>query len=209
MSASLHLPVIVAVAFVAAGSPGPATLAIADNAMRSGRRFGLAVASGIMTVSLMWSTAAAFGLGALMLANAWAFEAARYLGASYLLYLAVISARAAMSDADPAPARGTETAPSLARAYRKGLAVHLTNPKPMLFFGSLYSIGVPAGATPVDLLTVILSVGAASGLVFHGYALAFSSAPMVRLYMRLRRWFQAVFALAFAAAGVKILTSRI
>lgn len=209
MSSALHLPMIAAVALIATGSPGPATLAIADNAMRSGRRFGLAVASGIMTVSLMWSTAAAFGLGALMLANAWALELARYLGAAYLIYLAVMSARAALSASEPAPSGAAADTASLRRAYRKGLAVHLTNPKPVLFFGSLYSIGMPAGATPLDLVSVILTVGVVSGLVFHGYAVVFSSAPTVRAYKRLRRWFQAVFALAFAAAGVKILTARI
>ena len=81
----INLPMILFAAFLAAGSPGPATLAIAGTSMSSGRRAGLALASGVTTGSFIWSVSAAFGLGALMAANAWVFEVIRYLGAGYLL----------------------------------------------------------------------------------------------------------------------------
>lgn len=208
MSASINLPLILAAALVAAGSPGPATLAIANASMAHGRRAGLALASGVTTGSLCWSVVAAFGLGAVMLAHAWLFEAARYLGAGYLIFLACKSARQALrphQDAVP----GTLDAPTGSRAFRRGLALHLTNPKAILFFGSLYSIGVPKGASAGDLLWIILAVGVQGAVIFHGYALLFSNRHMVNCYLRLRRLFEAVFAAAFAAAGVKILTSRI
>ena len=48
-----------------------------------------------------------------------------------------------------------------------------------------------------------------SALVFHGYALLFSSRPLAAGYMRLRRWFEATFALAFGYAGFRILTARL
>src|SRR3546814_17381062 len=70
--------------------------------MASGRRYGLALAAGVMTGSLTWSIAAAAGLSAIMLANAWAFEALRYAGAAYLLFLAFKSARAALTAGAPA-----------------------------------------------------------------------------------------------------------
>ena len=98
---------------------------------------------------------------------------------------------------------------SLNSLYTKGLTLHLTNPKAVLFFGSLYAIGIPATATPSDLVTVILAVGALSFTVFHGYALIFSTPVMTRLYVRMRRWFEAAFAVGFGIAGFKILTSRL
>ena len=97
MMAEINLPLILVAAFIAVASPGPATLVIANTSMNSGRRYGLALASGITTGSLVWSISAAFGLGALMLANAWAFEIVRYFGACYLLYLAYKSVRSALS----------------------------------------------------------------------------------------------------------------
>lgn len=207
----INLPLILAAALLATGSPGPATLNIAGTAMVSGRGYALAMASGVSTGSLMWSTAAAFGLGAVMLANVWVFELLRYFGAGYLIFLAIKSAKSALRPGEVAPKNASRGASfsTARRAYAGGLALHLTNPKAILFFGSLYAVGVPAHASPLTLLMVIGAIAIQSTLVFHGYALLFSSAPAVRIYLRLRRWFEGVFALAFGYAGFKILTARL
>ncbi|MGM0560111.1 MAG: LysE family translocator [Pseudomonadota bacterium] len=207
MYESIQLTLILGAALIASLSPGPATLAIASTSMTSGRRFGLALASGVMTGSLLWSTSAAFGLGAILLTHAWALEILRYVGAGYLVYLAVVAGRKAISGREPQTKALPST--SLRRAYGKGLAIHLTNPKAALFFGSLYSIAIPPGATLQGLLLVIAAIGLQSFLVFHGYALLFSIPPVVRGYLRLRRWFEAFFALAFASAGIKVLLTRV
>ncbi len=206
MGSELNLPLILMAALMTSASPGPATLAIAGTSMESGRKHGLALAAGIMTGSLIWSTAAALGFGALMQANAWAFEIVRYFGAAYLLYLAFRSARSAIRAGDPHTSVVTGT---FGKIYAKGLALHLTNPKAILFFGSLYAIGLPPDATPAQLVTVIAAIGLQSFLIFHGYALLFSSRRMTRIYAHLRRWFDSVFALAFGYAGIKVLTARL
>lgn len=207
MLQGVDLPLILGAAFIATVSPGPATLALAGTSMAGGRAAGLSLAAGIMTGSLIWSCVAALGLGAVMLANAWMLEVLRYAGAAYLLFLAVKSARAALGGGALATRAIRE--PSRVALYGRGLLLHLTNPKAILFFGALYAVGVPAGAPPATLLAIILAVGLQSFVIFHGYALLFSSARVAGLYLRLRRWFEGAFALAFAAAGLKILTARL
>ena len=128
----VNLPVILFAAFLAAGSPGPATLAIAGTSMSSGRKTGLALASGVTTGSFIWSVSAAFGLGAVMAANAWVFEVIRYFGAGYLMWLAIKAARSAWAGNRLATKPLPPTTPR--RAYTKGLALHLTNPKAVLLF---------------------------------------------------------------------------
>jgi threonine/homoserine/homoserine lactone efflux protein len=203
----INLPVILFAAFIASGSPGPATLAIAGTSMSSGRRAGLALASGVTTGSFTWSVSAAFGLGAVMAANAWMFQVARYVGAGYLMWLAVKAARSAWYgnklSATPLPPITPR------RAYAKGLALHLTNPKAVLFFGALYAIGIPTGTPPAELVTVILAVGIQSLIMFHLYAVMFSSAPMAAAYARAKRWFEGFFALAFGAIAIKVLTTKV
>lgn len=201
-----HLALILFAAFVAIASPGPSTLAIAGTSMASGRRCGLAVAAGVTTGSLAWSTVAALGLGAVMAAHVWMFETVRILGAAYLFYLAVRSARSAFSRM-PAPVRG-ETVGSVRAAFVRGLGLHLTNPKPILFFASLYSVGVPPGAHVSALALVIAAVWLVAVTVNVGYALMFSVPRMAAGYARLRGWFEAAFALAFGAASLRILTAR-
>lgn len=207
MVGHVHVTLIMIAAFIAVASPGPAVLAIAGTSMRAGRRTGLVFASGVTTGSLAWSIGAAAGLSAVMLANAWLIEAVRYCGAAYLLFLAFKSARAAMKPGYVEP-QGLVFA-SARRAYARGLALHLTNPKAILFFGSLYSFGVPGDATLFDLAMIVVLVGVQSAIVLHGYAVLFSNPVVVRGYLKLRRWFDGVFALAFGYAGVKILTAKL
>jgi threonine/homoserine/homoserine lactone efflux protein len=207
MHDGINLPLILVAGLIAGGSPGPSTLAIAGTSMAQGRRFGLALAAGVTTGSMIWSCAAAFGLATVMMANAWIFEGLRYAGAGYLLYLAWKSARSAARR--HAIAASSVAYASGRQAYLKGLALHLTNPKAILFFGSLYAIGIPAHQPPGALVVVVLALGLQSLVVFHGYALIFSSAPMARGYMRLRRGFETVLAFAFGVAGLKVLFSRL
>jgi threonine efflux protein len=206
MLLDINLPLILIAALVAGASPGPATLAIAGTSMASDRASGLSLALGITTGSLMWSISAALGLGAIMLANAWIFEVIRYFGAAYLMYLAYKSARSAISSKEINVKSMTGNKRTL---FTKGLLLHVTNPKAILFFGSLYSLGVPAGSSIQDLVIVISAVGIQSFIIFHGYAILFSSKAMTRFYLRLRRWFEGAFAVGFGAASFKILTARI
>ena len=194
-------------AVLTAGSPGPATLAIAGTSMGSGRKAGLAVASGIITGSLIWSVSAAAGLSAIMATNVWLFEVMRYCGAAYLMYFAFRAARSALS----AHAMQTRDAGEggFKRAYMRGLGLHLTNPKAVFFFASLYSVGVPADATLTDIVLVIVMVAAISVTLFIGNAMLFSSQVMVAAYAKLRRWIEAVIAMAFGYAGIRVLTSSV
>lgn len=206
MSDAMNLPLILAAAFIATASPGPATLAIAGTSMAGGARAGLAFAAGVTTGSWTWSIAAAAGLSAVMLAHAWAFEILRYAGAAYLLYLAMRAARAA---ARPGPASARPPAPGPAHGfYAKGLALHLTNPKAVLFFGALFALAVPPGAPLETLALVIGAVGLQSLLVFHTLALLFASPPLRAGYAKLRRPIEGLFALAFGAAALKLLATR-
>jgi threonine/homoserine/homoserine lactone efflux protein len=204
---AVNLPIILSAAFIATASPGPATLGIASMSMGAGRRRGVAMALGVVTGSLTWSAAAALGLGAIMLANAWILEAIRYVGAGYLLYLAIKSAWSAFHP--QALALGATGVVTPGEAYRKGLLLHLTNPKAILFFGALYSVGVPPDAPSATLFVVILAVGLQSALIFLTYALIFSSGTVARGFARVRRVFDGLLAVAFGYASFKVLTAHL
>ena len=202
----INFPLILTAAFMATASPGPSTLAIAGTAMAQGRTQALALVSGIICGSWSWSTAAALGLGAVMQANAWTFELLRFFGAGYLLYLAYKSARGALSSGQ-AKLRSV-SAGSYRAAYGKGLAMHLTNPKAILFFGALFSVGVPVTASPLEIASVVVAVGLQSICIFTAYALLFSNVRIVGVYLRLRRWFEGAFAMAFGLAGLTLLAKN-
>ncbi|MDK9695916.1 MAG: LysE family translocator [Siculibacillus sp.] len=203
----IDLPLILAAAFVGAASPGPTTLALVGTALDQGRTKALALASGVTCGSLTWSLAAALGLGAVMLANAWVFEVIRVAGAGYLAWLAFRSARAAIRPG-AATARSLGSGSRLA-TFLQGYALHITNPKAILFLGSLYALGVPADAGPSQLALVVAAVGLQSLAIFHGYALIFSHRRAATSFLAARRWLDGVFALAFGWASIKVLTAKL
>ena len=192
---------------LAGGSPGPATMGIAGTAMSSGRQSGLAFAVGILAGSASWGIAAALGLSAIMLANAWLFEVIRYIGAAYLGWLAIKAFRRALQPG--AAAMGTPFSGGFRTLFAKGAAIHITNPKAILSWGSIYAIVAPATATPATLFGYFGLLYAGSILVFIGYAFLFSSERMVRAYAKARRWFDFTFAGFFGFASFKILTARL
>lgn len=192
---------------VAGGSPGPATLSIAGTSMESGRRSGLMMSLGILVGSASWGLAAAFGMSAIMLANAWVFETLRYVAAAYLLFLAFKSLRSALTPQTELHQKAFSG--SLKQIFVRGMLIHLTNPKAILSWGAVYAIAVSPSAKTADLLWMFGFLFSGSILIFIGYALLFSTEWVVAGYQRMRKGFELGFAALFGFASLKILTTRL
>ncbi|MEK9211579.1 LysE family translocator [Sphingomonas sp. 2378] len=199
---------LVYVAYViAAGSPGPSTMAIMSVAMGQGRRAALALAAGVITMSFVWGLIAATGLSALLARYAQALVILKIAGGLYLLWLAFKSARSALRSDDAAVSAPRER-PSAKALYRRGVLMHLGNPKSVLSWLAIMTLGVGAHASMGRVATAFLGCVALGVVLFGGYALLFSTAPMVRGYARARRWIEGTLAVVFAGAGLKLLTVR-
>lgn len=193
---------------LATASPGPSNMAIMGTAMERGRRPAFALVAGIVTGSMTWAVLAATGLSAILATYANAMTIIRIVGGLYLLFLAYKSAKSAMS----ATIRRTDAADTKAKGYgtlyRNGLFLHLSNPKAIFTWISIMSLGVQPGM-PVDTLPIMLGGSVVlSVTIFGGYALLFSSPPMVAIYRRTRRWFEGAMAAFFAYAGLRLLLAR-
>lgn len=191
---------------IGGGSPGPATLALASTGMARGRKAALALSGGILVASAAWAIAAAAGFSAAMVANAWLADALRYVGAAYILWLALKSLRSAMKPGEPKLAAAMPADPR--RAFVGGVMLHITNPKAILSWGAVYAIAVPPGSGIEALVAVGLFLFSGSILIFVGYAFLFSTEAAMRRYAAARRWFEAVFGVLFGGAAVGILATR-
>jgi threonine/homoserine/homoserine lactone efflux protein len=142
--------------------PGPAVFYITARSISQGRKAGLVSVLGIQSGTLVHVTAAAFGLSAILVTSALAFEVVRYLGAAYLVFLGVrklLSREEEAADAVPA-------LEPLRKVYRDGIVVNVLNPKTALFFFAFLPQFVdPARGSPALRF-------AALGLLFTAMALA-------------------------------------
>lgn len=193
---------------IATASPGPSNMAIMGTAMRDGRRPALALAAGVVTGSFFWAILAATGVSAVLTAYAQALVILKIAGGIYLLYLAFRAGRSAMKPVSDAVKRSAERGTLRYRSlYRQGVLMHIGNPKAIMSWIAIISLGVrqdtPAGGLPAIVGgCVFLGV-----MVFGGYAIVFSTASMIALYARLRRWIEGVLSAVFAVAGLKLLVS--
>ncbi|MEM6973803.1 MAG: LysE family translocator [Pseudomonadota bacterium] len=195
------LPALIAF-FVAAASPGPATLALAATAMSRGLRPGMAFATGLAVGLALWGIVAAAGLGALMQTSAWALVVVRMIGGAYLLYLAWQAARAALSAAD-------ETRHLLGgNLFRRGAMLNATNPKAVFAWLAVLSIGLPDGGTPGTLWLMTAACALLGLAIYLSYAMAFSRPAMMAGYASGRRWIEALAALVFGLVGFRLITVR-
>ena len=143
-------------------TPGADMMFCLGQGIRGGWRAALAADFGIALGGLVHMTLAGLGLGALVGQYPWLFEAIRWVGVGYLLWLAW----------------GAFTGPGLAeqgsvikpgRAFRQGLLVNLTNPKVILFVLAFIPQFVdPSRGSVLAQFLVLCAVPCVGGLVING-----------------------------------------
>jgi threonine/homoserine/homoserine lactone efflux protein len=193
-------------AFIPAGlalnlTPGADMMFCLGQGLRSGRRAAMAANFGIAAGGMVHTTLAALGLGALVAAHPAAFEAIRWLGVGYLLWLAVGALRASAFAAE------AQVVPTSAnRAFWQGLMVNLLNPKVILFILAFLPQFVdPARPILPQFLTlgVVFSIG---GLMVNGAVGLFAGSIGQRLARSagLSRWLSRVSAGIFGALALRL-----
>lgn len=204
-----HLLLVFTAYIVGAASPGPSNMRIMGVAMHQGRKPALMLAAGVISSSFFWGSMAATGVSAILLQFAEALFVLKIVGGAYLLFLALKAGRSALTP-DEKIEKTLSTAPPISGfgLYQRGLLMHLTNPKALLGWIATMTLGLGPQATPETVMIILAGCAVLSISIFCGYAIVFSTAPMIRGYRRARRWIEGTLALVFGAAGFKLLFSR-
>ena len=127
-------------AFALILSPGPDFFYVATRGLAGGPRAGIASALGIGAGLLVHTVLAASGLTLLLLTSPWVFNAVKWLGALYLIWMGIKLLRSG----DELLA-ATGVAPlSFGRTFRQGVLTNVFNPKVALTFAAF----LPAFVAP-------------------------------------------------------------
>jgi threonine/homoserine/homoserine lactone efflux protein len=114
--------------------PGPAVLLTITRTIQGGRKAGILAGLGIATGDLIHTLFAAFGLSAILMHSALAFNIVKYAGVIYLCYLGI---RALLEkpkdDSNGTPLQNTQNVSSL-RSFWLAIVAEVLNPKTALFF---------------------------------------------------------------------------
>jgi threonine/homoserine/homoserine lactone efflux protein len=187
-----------------AASPGPGVLALVARVIGNGIVGTLPFIAGLVLGDLIWLAATVVGLALLAEMFHQVFVAVKFIGAAYLLYLAVrmwfAPARASADDRAPST-RGSIS------LFVAGLLVTLGNPKVMAFYLALLPNLIELGQVDVVGYLELASVAVLIlTVVFGAYALAALRARVIFRSPRALRLLNRTGAGLMAGAAVAVAT---
>ncbi|MGW2565161.1 LysE family translocator [Streptomyces sp. NPDC001537] len=149
-----------------AASPGPSTVLIIKQSLRS-RRSGFLTVLGNETGVFVWGVVAAFGLTALLAASEVAYGVMRIVGAVVLVGFGIQALRQARRTKE-APEGWEGAEKSGWAAYRGGLLLNLANPKAAVFAMSFLPQFVPQGAPHLPAMVGLAALWAVYEVGYYG-----------------------------------------
>lgn len=190
--------------------PGPDFAVVTKNTLLGGRARGRWTALGICTSNLLQGSAAAAGLSAVVVKVQPLFDALRWAGVCYLLYLGAQSLRSALGRAGPpVDGRPAHVGRAARGGWRQGLVSNITNPKVLVFYLAVLPQFLRPGTGVGWLLALAWSHAALSLAYLFAVTTALDQLRRALARRRVRRAMDAVTGTALVGFGVRLATEHV
>jgi RhtB (resistance to homoserine/threonine) family protein len=182
--------------------PGINFVAVTQTSIRTSKSKGIATALGIAVGALIWASAAAFGVDFLIEKYDWMYKILKLFGGAYIIFIGVkfwLNKEKQMKTVDDK----IKTS-NYFRSFIFGLITNLSNPKSVLFFGSLFTTilhpEVPQWIRGAAVMVIFLNV-----IWWHtALALLFSRKLIQKAYLRNKKYMNRVAGTLFIVFGTQI-----
>lgn len=183
--------------------PGPAVLLTLARATAGGRKVGVATGLGIATGDCVHTAMATFGLSAVLMTSALAFDVVKFAGAAYLVVLGIRAVFERTGDLHLTPSRRVDAG----RAFRQGVLAEVLNPKTALFFLAF----LPQFVHPER--GVVVGQFALLGAIFVGMSVIYISlvalaagqvSQWLNRHRRVGRWQGRIVGSIYLALGIRL-----
>ncbi|WP_411705317.1 threonine export protein RhtC [Edaphovirga cremea] len=194
---------------VALMSPGPDFFFVSQTAASRSRREAMMGVVGISLGIVIWAGVALMGLHLILQKMAWLHQIITVGGGLYLCWMGwqlLRSAKAkkiANADAEPE----VKLAPR-GRTFMRGFLTNLSNPKAVIYFGSVFSLFVGDDVGSAERWGLFVLIVMETFVWFSLVAMIFALPVMRRGYQRLARWIDGVAGVLFAGFGLHLIISR-
>src|SRR5262245_42217350 len=178
-----HLTTLLAFALIALGivlTPGPNMIYLISRSITQGPAAGIVSLGGVALGFVFYMLCAAFGITALLFAIPYAYDALRFAGATYLLWLALQALRP--GGRSPFQVRKMQV-DGPRKLFAMGLLTNLLNPKIAMLYlallpqfidpaaGSVLTQSIALGSIQIVIsvsVNAMIALAAGSIAVFHG-----------------------------------------
>lgn len=204
----IELASLMAVFSFAIVAPGADTAMVMRQAMVHGRREAILTSFGIGTSLMFHVTYTILGLGIIISQSLLLFGIIKWVGVAYLLYIGFMSLRAGRTNLEPQAIEPNGQPQGALSAFGLGFLANALNPKPVLFFLSIFSTLV--SATTPAMVKFGYGMVMASCLIawFVGVSFFLTTPAMRATFSRTSKWINRVSGLVFIAFGLKLAATR-
>lgn len=192
-------------------SPGPDFFFISQTAISRSSREALMGVLGVTLGVAVWAAVALLGLNLLLEKMAWLHQVIMLGGGLYLLWMGYQLLRSARRQHLQPQEQQIQPETGLAkqgRTFLKGLLTNLSNPKVVIYFGSVFSLFVGNDVSSLQRWGIYLLILLETLGWFMLVATVFALPWMRRKYQRLGKWLDGVGGVLFTAFGLHLILSR-
>ena len=187
-------------------SPGPGVFSSISSGLHHGFRLGLWNGVGMQMANVLMVIVVALGLGTILLASETLFTAVKWLGVIYLVYLGIVTWRAAPKSFEEDRDDNAHTAREV---FMRGFWVNATNPKGIIFFAAILPQFIDLARPQLAQYAILAATTFAVDLVvMMGYTALAAKVLRVMRDPKQLRWVNRGIGGAFVAAGVALASFR-
>lgn len=195
---------------IALMSPGPDFFFVSQTAASRSRREAMMGVVGISLGIVVWAGVALMGLHLILQKMAWLHQVIMVGGGIYLCWMGWQLLRSARSqNAQSTPAPEVKVAlPKPGRSFIRGFLTNLSNPKAVIYFGSVFSLFVGDDVGAGARWGLFLLIIAETFVWFSLVAVVFALPAMRRGYQRLAKWIDGLAGVLFTGFGLHLIFTR-
>ncbi|OMQ20590.1 threonine export protein RhtC [Serratia oryzae] len=195
---------------IALMSPGPDFFFVSQTAVSRSRREAMMGVIGISLGVMVWAGVALLGLNLILQKMAWLHQIIMVAGGLYLCWMGWQLLRSARAqNAQSAPAEDVAVVlPKAGRSFIRGLLTNLSNPKAVIYFGSVFSLFVGEDVGAGARWGLFILITGETLVWFSLVAVVFALPAMRRGYQRLAKWIDGVAGVLFTGFGLHLIFTR-
>lgn len=193
---------------IALMSPGPDFFFVSQTAASRSRREAMMGVVGISLGIVVWAGVALMGLHLILQKMAWLHQIIMVGGGMYLCWMGWQLLRSARAQQAQPAAEAQVALPKAGRSFIRGFLTNLSNPKAVIYFGSVFSLFVGDSVGAGARWGLFLLIVAETFVWFSLVAVVFALPAMCRGYQRLAKWIDGVTGVLFTGFGLHLIFTR-
>ncbi|MGP2411903.1 threonine export protein RhtC [Yersinia sp. 2553 StPb PI] len=193
---------------VALMSPGPDFFFVSQTAASRSRREAMMGVVGISLGIVIWAGVALMGLNLILQKMAWLHQIIMVGGGLYLCWMGWQLLKSARAKRHGSEGVVQVALPARGRTFLRGFLTNLSNPKAVIYFGSVFSLFVGDDVSAGARWGLFVLIVGETFVWFTIVACVFALPVMRRGYQRLSKWIDGLAGVLFAGFGIHLILSR-